>query len=172
MTTITDTDSELRELARLHDRHQLIAKTIEERIFALWRGGGISLEELGAAIGKSASQMSRILKRLERNLTAPAARPAITAMALVRQAQRGDIDHEEFVALLKNWQYEPKHKSRGESDDWEIVDNSFDAIYHAYVGLDLLSDEEYEEVERVANTSNAADSSIVGTGRIRFDEHQ
>ena len=93
-------------------------------------------------------------------------------MALVRQAQRGDIDHEEFVALLKNWQYEPKHKSRGESDDWEIVDNSFDAIYHAYVGLDLLSDEEYEEVERVANTSNAADSSIVGTGRIRFDEHQ
>lgn len=91
MTTITDTDSELRELARLHDRHQLIAKTIEERIFALWRGGGISLEELGAAIGKSASQMSRILKRLERNLTAQAARPAITAMALVRQAQRGDI---------------------------------------------------------------------------------
>lgn len=155
MTTInnTDTDAELRELANLHQRQELIEKAIADRLIALRFGKGVQLQELGAALGKSESQMSRILKALERstdvNVVASKA-VAATAMELVRQAQRGEIPHEEFVELLKHWNYDPEYKTKSEADDWEIVDNSFEAVYHAYIGLDLLSDEEYEEIERAA----------------------
>ena len=153
MTTTTDTAAELRELANLNPRHELIEKAIEERLVALRFGKGVQLQELGAALGKSESQMSRILKALEKTkgVVVTTDKPvAATAMELVRQAQRGEISHEEFVELLKRWSYDPQYKTQGEADDWEVVDNSFDAVYHAYVGLDLLSDEEYEEIERAA----------------------
>ncbi|ALJ22334.1 hypothetical protein [Microbacterium sp. No. 7] len=153
MTTTTDTAAELRELANLNLRHELIEKAIEERLVALRFGKGVQLQELGAALGKSESQMSRILKALEKSkgvLVTTDKPVAATAMELVRQAQRGEISHEEFVELLKHWNYDPQYKTQGEADDWEVVDNSFDAVYHAYVGLDLLSDEEYEEIERAA----------------------
>ncbi|GAA0490176.1 hypothetical protein [Microbacterium aurantiacum] len=149
MTTINDTAEQLRELANLHRRRELIEETIEQRILTLWRAGGWSLQELGAAIGKRASQVSRIIARLEeRSVSLADARRTITAMELVRRAQRGEIDHGEFVALLKNWRYDPKYTVHDESDDWEIADNSFDAVYHAYVGLDLLTAEEYEEIQK------------------------
>lgn len=153
MTTTTDTAAELRELANLNLRHELIEKAIEERLVALRFGKGVQLQELGAALGKSESQMSRILKALEKSkgVVVTTDKPvAATAMELVRQAQRGEISHEEFVELLKQWNYDPQYKTQGEADDWEVVDNSFDAVYHAYVGLDLLSDEEYEEIESAA----------------------
>ncbi|MAT19290.1 MAG: hypothetical protein CMF56_12180 [Leifsonia sp.] len=153
MTTTTDTAAELRELANLNLRHELIEKAINERLVALRFGKGVQLQELGAALGKSESQMSRILKALEKTkgVVVTADKPvAATAMELVRQAQRGEISHEEFIELLKHWNYDPQYKTQGEADDWEVVDNSFDAVYHAYVGLDLLSDEEYEEIESAA----------------------
>lgn len=153
MTTTTDTAAELRELANLNLRHELIEKAINERLVALRFGKGVQLQELGAALGKSESQMSRILKALEKTkgVVVTADKPvAATAMELVRQAQRGEIPHEEFIELLKHWNYDPQYKTQGEADDWEVVDNSFDAVYHAYVGLDLLSDEEYEEIESAA----------------------
>jgi len=151
MTTTTDTAAELRELANLQRRHDLLEKTINERLLALRFNKGVQLQELGAALGKSESQMSRILKALEKSKGTAAAKPAAaTAMELVRQAQRGEISHEEFVEALKHWNYDPQYKTQGEADDWEVVDNSFDAVLHAYVGLDLLSDEEYEEIERAA----------------------
>ena len=153
MTTTTDTAAELRELAKLNLRHELIEKAINERLVALRFGKGVQLQELGAALGKSESQMSRILKALEKTkgVVVTADKPvAATAMELVRQAQRGEISHEEFIELLKHWNYDPQYKTQGEADDWEVVDNSFDAVYHAYVGLDLLSDEEYEEIESAA----------------------
>lgn len=153
MTTTTDTAAELRELANLNLRHELIEKAINERLVALRFGKGVQLQELGAALGKSESQMSRILKALEKTkgVVVTADKPvAATAMELVRQAQRGEISHEEFIELLKHWNYDPQYKNQGEADDWEVVDNSFDAVYHAYVGLDLLSDEEYEEIESAA----------------------
>jgi hypothetical protein len=153
MTTTTDTAAELRELANLNLRHELIEKAINERLVALRFGKGVQLQDLGAALGKSESQMSRILKALEKTkgVVVTADKPvAATAMELVRQAQRGEISHEEFVELLKHWNYDPQYKTQGEADDWEVVDNSFDAVYHAYVGLDLLSDEEYEEIESAA----------------------
>ena len=153
MTTTTDSAAELRELANLNLRHELIEKAINERLVALRFGKGVQLQELGAALGKSESQMSRILKALEKTkgVVVTADKPvAATAMELVRQAQRGEISHEEFIELLKHWNYDPQYKTQGEADDWEVVDNSFDAVYHAYVGLDLLSDEEYEEIESAA----------------------
>ena len=153
MTTTTDTAAELRELANLNLRHELIEKAINERLVALRFGKGVQLQELGAALGKSEAQMSRILKALEKTkgVVVTADKPvAATAMELVRQAQRGEISHEEFIELLKHWNYDPQYKTQGEADDWEVVDNSFDAVYHAYVGLDLLSDEEYEEIESAA----------------------
>lgn len=91
MKTITDTAAQLRELANLHRRRELIEETIEQRILTLWRAGGWSLQELGAAIGKRASQVSRIIARLEEQSVSLAdARRTITAMELVRRAQRGD----------------------------------------------------------------------------------
>ena len=30
-----------------------------------------------------------------------------TAMDIVRRAQRGEIDHDELVRILKTWHYEP-----------------------------------------------------------------
>ena len=155
MTTITGTNTtaELRELANLHLRQELIEKAINERLVSLRFGKGVQLQELGAALGKSESQMSRILKALEKSkgIVVTTGKPvAATAMELVRQAQRGEITHQEFVELLKHWNYDPQYKTQGEADDWEVVDNSFDAVYHAYLGLDLLSDEEYEEIESAA----------------------
>ncbi|MBW9093080.1 hypothetical protein JNB62_05245 [Microbacterium jejuense] len=83
------------------------------------------------------------------NVVVPTDKPvAATAMELVRQAQRGEISHEQFVEALKHWNYDPQYKTQSEADDGEVVNNSFDAVYHAYVGLDLLSDEEYDEIER------------------------
>lgn len=31
-----------------------------------------------------------------------------TAMDIVRRAQRGEIDHDELVRILKTWRYEPQ----------------------------------------------------------------
>lgn len=78
-----------------------------------------------------------------------------TAMDVVRRAQRGEIDHDELVRILMTWPYEPQYKTTGLTDDWEQVDNSFDAVYHAYIGLNLLSGEDYAAI--VAAAPGAAD---------------
>lgn len=69
-----------------------------------------------------------------------------TAMDIVRRAARGEIDHDELVRTLKTWRYEPQYKTTGLADDWEVVPNSFDAVEHAYISLDLLTDEDYAEI--------------------------
>lgn len=74
-----------------------------------------------------------------------------TAMDVVRRAKRGEIDHDELVRILKTWPYEPQYRTTGLADDWEFVDNSFDAVEHAYVSLNLLTDEDYAAIELSAS---------------------
>lgn len=69
----------------------------------------------------------------------------ISAMELVRRALRGEIDHDELVAKLKGWKYDPQYRTKGEADDWESVDNSFDAVEFAYVS-DLITDADYDAI--------------------------
>ncbi|MDT0188645.1 hypothetical protein Q9S36_51535 [Microbacterium sp. ARD31] len=69
-----------------------------------------------------------------------------TAMDIVRRAQRGEIDHDELVRILKTWRYEPQYKTTGLEDDWQMVPNSFDAVEFAYMSLDLLTEEDYTAI--------------------------
>lgn len=67
-------------------------------------------------------------------------------MDIVRRAQRGEIDHDELVRILKTWRYEPQYKTTGLEDDWQMVPNSFDAVEFAYMSLDLLTEEDYTAI--------------------------
>lgn len=73
-----------------------------------------------------------------------------TAMDVVRRAQRGEIDHDELVRVLMSWPFEPQYRTTGLADDWEILDNSFDAVEHAYISLDLLTEEDYAAIVAAA----------------------
>ena len=68
-----------------------------------------------------------------------------TAMDLVRRAQRGELDHEPFVAALMNWPFQPQYRARGLTDDWEFVEDSLDAVQYA-LAIDMLSEAEYSEI--------------------------
>ncbi len=70
-------------------------------------------------------------------------------MDVVRRAQRGEIDHDELVRILTAWSYEPQYRIVGLADDWEFVDNSFDAVRFAYAS-DLLTDEDYAAIVAAA----------------------
>lgn len=73
-----------------------------------------------------------------------------TAMDIVRRADRGEIDHDELVRILKTWAFEPQYRTKGLGDDWRIVPNSFDAVEFAYGSLCLLSDEDYTAIAAAA----------------------
>lgn len=77
-------------------------------------------------------------------VASPCSEP-MTAMELVRLALRGEIDHDELVEKLKGWSYEPQYKVKGEWDDWQSIDNSFDAVELAYVS-ELISDADYDAI--------------------------
>lgn len=47
------------------------------------------------------------------------------------------------MAALKTWPFQPQYRTKGEADDWEFVEDSLDAVVHAYIELDLLSEDEY-----------------------------
>lgn len=144
---ISDKEAELRELSMLHHRLAATRAELDQRLFVL-NQDGFALKELAAVIGLSVSQVSRVIGRVrEQTGDSPAAdAPAATAMELVRRAQRGEIAHDRFVSLLKGWAYEPQYRTTSEADDWELVDNSFDAVEFAYMALDLIDDDEYAEI--------------------------
>lgn len=66
-----------------------------------------------------------------------------TAMDIVQRAQRGEMSADELVDALLRWEFEPRYRTRGLADDWELRPNSFDAIHHAYV-TDLIDEQAYE----------------------------
>jgi hypothetical protein len=76
-----------------------------------------------------------------------------TAMDIVRRAERGEIDRDELVRVLKAWRYEPQYTTTGLDDDWRIVDNSFDAVEFAYMSLGLITDDDYAAIVEAAPTS-------------------
>lgn len=79
-----------------------------------------------------------------------AADKPLTAMEIVRQAQRNEIDHETLVATLQGWPFRPQYRTVSEIDDWEVVEDSLDAVLHAYIALDLLSEAEYDTICTIA----------------------
>jgi transcriptional regulator with XRE-family HTH domain len=141
-----DKDQELRELQFLQRRTTLSARDLAARLLALNKRG-IHQDELAEAIGKSQSQVSRLIRDAAKQHPADGEeKPAATAMELVRRRARGEIAHDQFVELLKTWDYDPSYKTEGLHDDWEFVDNSFDAVSDAWMNYDLLTDEEFEEI--------------------------
>lgn len=68
-----------------------------------------------------------------------------TAMDIVQRAQRGEISRAELVGALLGWDFEPRYRTRGLADDWELRANSFDAVYHAYM-TDLIDEQTYERI--------------------------
>lgn len=76
-----------------------------------------------------------------------------TAMDVVRRAERGEMDHDELVRVLKTWHYEPQYKTSGLGDDWQIVENSFDAVEFAYMSLNLISADDYAAIAEAARIS-------------------
>jgi hypothetical protein len=79
----------------------------------------------------------------------------VTAMDVVRRARDGEISGADLVAVLLTWQFEPQHRSRGLTDDWEFRSNSFDAVQFAY-NLDLLDEDAYRRIADRAEWSGAA----------------
>lgn len=101
-----------------------------------------------------------------------------TAMDLVRRAQRGDISHQELVDALKGFPFKPQYRTAGQADDWELVEDSIDAALHAYISLNLLSNEEYEAIATVDDKAIAATASTpdnserrpLPASAVQFDE--
>ena len=140
-----DKDQELRELQFLNRRTTLSARDLAARLLTLNKQG-IHQDELAEAIGKSQSQVSRLIRDAKQHPADAEEKPAVTAMELVRRRARGEIAHDRFIELLKTWDYDPSYKTKGLHDDWEFVDNSFDAVSDAWMNYDLLTDEEFEEI--------------------------
>ena len=137
-----DTKRELKELSALQARIPETEAEVRRRVWKL-RRLGVSLRDLSKAVGLSESQVSRLANKPKLPDTG---RPALTAMELVRLAQRGGIDHASFIDWLKKWPYEPMYKTAGLADDVaEFRDNSWDAVEAAYF-RDVISDEEYEQI--------------------------
>lgn len=78
-----------------------------------------------------------------------------TAMDLVRRAQRGELDHEDLVAALMDWPFQPQYQTTGLADDWEFVEDSLDAVLFAF-SLDMLSEEEFGAISRTEDDEIAA----------------
>jgi len=58
--------------------------------------------------------------------------PAATAMGLVRMAYDGEIDHDTLIYWLTRWHDEPQYQVTHPADDWQVRENSADAIFLAY----------------------------------------
>lgn len=70
-----------------------------------------------------------------------------TAMDVVRAAASGILSREQLVRILGSWDYEPQYRSIGLADDWELRDNSFDAVVHAFTSS-LIDQGDYECIVR------------------------
>ena len=78
----------------------------------------------------------------------------VTAMDLVRRARDGEISGDDLVAVLSTWRFEPQHRTRGLTDDWESRPNSFDAVEYAF-HLGLLDEDAYRRIADRAGGSEA-----------------
>lgn len=67
---------------------------------------------------------------------------AQTAMDVVRSAERGEISQGQLIAILQSWEFEPKHRTHGQADDWETRPNSFEAVEYAFVA-NLIDEDAY-----------------------------
>lgn len=76
-------------------------------------------------------------------------------MDVVLAASQGKVDHDRLVALLSSWEYEPQFVTRSQVDEWQLVDNSIDAIFAAY-DSGPISDDEYELITSAAKVHRSA----------------
>lgn len=138
-------EHELLELQWLQKRKSLSERDLSARLLTL-NGSGIPQEELAAAIGKSQPQVSRMIREAQKARGVDEVpKIAATAMELVRRAERGEIEHDRLVELLKSWDYEPSDTTRDLLDIRIEVANSLDAVD---VALDngLITEDEYYDI--------------------------
>ncbi|MDQ1176689.1 hypothetical protein [Microbacterium sp. SORGH_AS_0421] len=86
-----------------------------------------------------------------------------TAMEVVRAAERGILSREQLVRILGSWDYEPQHRSIGLADDWELRDNSFDAVVHAFTSS-LIDGGDYECIVGRLDGAELGAQSLNGRG--------
>ncbi|MDQ1217451.1 hypothetical protein [Microbacterium arborescens] len=86
-----------------------------------------------------------------------------TAMDVVRAAAGGIISREQLVQVLGSWDYEPQYRSIGLADDWELRDNSFDAVVHAFTSS-LIDEGDYECIVRRLDGAELGARSSNGRG--------
>lgn len=151
--------TELEELARLSQRSEIAEHQVAIRTFWMNKRMGVNQAELAVRLGRSQSSVSRMLKDIAK--TPEAARileretaPVATAMELVRRAGRGEIDHEDLIRQLRDWEFDTPSVTHSLLDEWQLDDNSTRAILTAYLD-DLITENEYEELAAAAGAKPA-----------------
>jgi len=133
------------DLQWLQKRKALSEHDLSVRLLTL-NLSGISQTELAKTIHISQPQVSRMIRDAQTYITWPETpKVAATAMELVRRAERGEIEHDQLVELLKGWEYEPSDKAQDLLDIRVEVANSLDAVD---VALDngLITEDEYYDI--------------------------
>lgn len=157
MTKTIDKTQELGELERLIQRKELTDKQVGLRLLWMSKVANVPQDELALVVHKSQSQVSRMLRSAAQapeaaKIIASGTAPAATAMELIRRAGRGEIARDELVRLLKGWEFDPQVVTHSLLDEWNLVDNSVDAIVAAY-DEDLITEDEYEELVAAAKVA-------------------
>ncbi len=84
-------------------------------------------------------------------------------MDVVRAAASGILSREQLVRILGSWDYEPHYRTVGLADDWELRDNSFDAVVHAFTSA-LIDEKDYEFIIRRLDGAELGAQSPNGRG--------
>jgi hypothetical protein len=101
------------------------------------RGNGVQLKMIGAALGLSESQVSRIARSPE------PAFPPMTVRDVVALGESGQIKHHVLVEWLTVWPYEPLNTPQEKSARWE--GNRFSVVEEAHL-RGILSEKELERI--------------------------
>lgn len=152
-----DTERELEELARLSHRSEVMERQIALR--ALWMNKYLKINQhdLAVKLGWSQPSVSRMLRDIAK--TDEAAKilqsetaPVATAMELIRRAGRGEIDHDDLVRRLKEWEFDAPSVTHSLLDEWELDENSTSTLLTAYLDH-LITEDEYEELAAAAKAA-------------------
>lgn len=143
-------EQELRDLELLQERRSLSDRDLSTRLLTM-NQNGFSQVELAQTIHMSQPQVSRMIRHAEKLMAAGATpKVAATAMELVRRAERGEIEHDRLVELLKDWDYEPSDTATDLLDIRVEVANSLDAVDVALDNGLITVDEYYDIMDAAA----------------------
>lgn len=135
----------LADLEWLQKRKTLTEHDLSVRVVMLYNAG-ISQVELAETMHISQPKVSRMIRDAQMFIAkSETPKVAATAMELVRRAERGEIEHNRLVELLKGWEYEPSDKAQDLLDIRVEVANSLDAVDMA-LDNGLITEDEYYDI--------------------------